>query len=325
MKTKYLTISVLFLIISIVCTIACENYTGSNSNGFFSANRIYFIKLAERTENYGTLCYIMENSETVHTVTDKYMTSFSINRDKTKVVFAEFIPGYSGSYIAFMNINGSSYQQNYIDGSNPSFNAEGNLIYFDHDGILFSMNIDGTDKKQIDIPGVTGAKRFPRISPDGNTLAFCQFSPGSNWYSDNIVFLYTYDLTTGHVTKLNDNSIPASFLNWSPDGETIAFSTTTGVTPPIYELWSVKANGSEQPIKLTNSDHPSSGACGFPGYMDNDYIFCGSSRNKKLYYYSDWDGNHYMYELAKVKSDGTSVDIILPGHSIRNPVWIFKW
>jgi len=309
-------------LILIMTLTGCNNGTGTNEGiQADSGNRIYFIKMAPLTEAHGTLCFIYENSRTVYTVTNRNMTGFSVNEDKTKIVFAEVLSGYSGTFLATINIDGSSYQQNYISGSNPSF-GNGDLIYFDDQGTLFSINMDFTGKKQIDVP-VEGTKRFPRLSPDGELLAFYQTSPGSRWYSDDIVFLYTYNLKTGSVSKLNDASIPVSYHNWSPDGSLIAFSTTTGITPPLYETWVVKADGSEQPVKITDAWHPSSGACGFPVYIDdNDFLLVGSTKQKELNYYSSWDGNHYKYELAKLKSDGTAVTILLPGISIRNPVFV---
>jgi Tol biopolymer transport system component len=121
---------------------------------------------------------------------------------------------------------------------------------------------------------------------------------------------------------LNNDSIPVSYLNWSPDGTTIAFSTTTGITPPVRELWTVTADGSAQPQRIADSGSPAVGACGFPGFSDDGFILCGSTRNKLLNWRSSWDGSHYMYELAKISSDGTALTILLSGYSIKDPVWV---
>jgi dipeptidyl aminopeptidase/acylaminoacyl peptidase len=184
------------------------------------------------------------------------------------------------------------------------------------------MSLDGTNKTKLEIPEVSGTKKFPRLSPDGARLAFYQTSPGSKWYSDNVAYIYVLDLASQEVTKLNNASIPASCLSWSPDGSLIAFSTTTGVTPPIHELWTVKADGSEYPVRIADSGSPSTGACGYPAFIDNDNILCGSTKNKILNWRSDWDGSHYKYELAKIGPDGTGFTILLAGRSIKDPLWV---
>jgi len=316
----------LFPVIAILGLLGCGNQSGSNDvsggDAAKSAGRIYFIKMAENTEANGTLCYIPKDSKTVYTVSGKNMAGYSVNKDHTMIVFAEVLEGYSGTYIGFMKTDGSAYRQTNIRGSNPSFNNSGNIVYFDDNGALYSMNVDGTGKMEIEVSEVEGTKIFPRISPDGSKLAFYQTSPGDKWYYDDVVYLYVYDLAAGNVIKLNNDSIPVSYLNWNPDGTTIAFSTTTGVTPPIHELWSVKADGSAQPQRITDSESPVSGACGFPGFSDDGFILCGSTKNKTLNYYSSWDGSHYKYELAKISPDGTELTILLAGYSIKDPVLI---
>jgi Tol biopolymer transport system component len=301
------------------------NPDGGNTNGGGAANsasRIYFIKMAEQTEASGTLCFLPEGSTTAYTFPNKTMTSYSVSNDNTMIVFAEVLTGYSGTYLAFMNTDGTSYRQTHVQGSNPSFNSGGNTVYFDDNGTLYSMNTDGTDKQEIEIPEVSGTKRFPRISPDGGKLAFYQTSPGYKWYYDDVVYLYVYDTASGQVTKLNNNSIPVSYLNWNSDGTMIAFSTTTGVTPPVHELWTVTADGSAQPQRIADSGSPAVGACGFPSFSGDGFILCGSTKNKLLNWRSSWDGSHYKYELAKISSDGTALTILLSGYSIKDPVWV---
>jgi Tol biopolymer transport system component len=295
-----------------------ENNTGNTD--ITGKEKIYFIKTAYQSETTGTLCYIYTNSSAIHTVSGKTMSAYSLNGEQTKVVFAEILAGYSDAYIGTMNINGTGYHQTTIRGFNPCFNIEGTRIYFDDGSDLYSMNINGGDIRKIDIPGVEGAKKFPRVSPDGTKLAFYQSSPGYKWYYDDVVYLYIYDINTHQLTKLNDDSIPVSYLDWNTDGSMLAFSTTTGITPPIHELWTVKADGSEQPVKIAEAGSPASGACGFPGFADDGSILCGSTKNKMLNWCSSWDGDHYKYELARRNADG-SLRVLLPGISVKDPRW----
>jgi Tol biopolymer transport system component len=289
-----------------------------------SGGRIYFIELDSESETSGTLSYIRSNSSVVEQVSGKTITSYSINREKTKAAFAEVISGYSGAYIAVMNIDGSGYLQTNVRGDNPCFGSDGASVYFDDGGELYSMNIDGTGKQLLTIPEVSGTKKFPRISPDGSKLAFYQTSPGYKWYYDDVVYLYIYDFATDRAIKLNNTSIPVSHLTWNSDGSTIAFSTTTGVTPPIHELWTVKADGSDELVKIAESGSPATGACAFPSFTADGSLLCSSTKNKVLNWRSDWDGSHYKYELARINADGTSLEILLPGTSVKDPVWVEK-
>ena len=332
MNRKYLNLAAFVLVCSLAlgftlagCSddeVGGNSYSDGNGGGVNNhGDRVYFIKMAENTEASGTLYYIPVGSTKVVACSNKNMTSFYLNKAGTKIVFSEILSGYSGTYIGFMNIDGKEYQQTNISGSNPCFGSDENIVYFDDGGNVYSMKIDGTEKQVINIPGVDGTKRFPRISPDGKKLAFYQTSPGSRWYYDDVVYLYIYDLDTNQVTKLNNNSIPVSYLNWSPDGTIIAFSTTTGITPQVYELWVVETDGTSQPEQISDNGSPATGACGFPSFTKDGSILCGSTKNKKLNYRSSWDGDHYMYELATIEADGLSLTtILLPGYSIKNPL-----
>jgi hypothetical protein len=287
-------------------------------------NKFFFIQTGRETEASGTLYYMVDDSTEPRVLSDKIFTSFFVKSGDSKVVFAEIISGYSGAYIGTMDIDGSGYHQTNERGFNPCLNNDSSLIYFDDGTDIYTMNLDGTDRKKFDIPEVTGPKKFPRLSPDGAKLAFYQESPGSKWYYDNVVYLYILDLSTCGVTKLNNVSIPVSYLNWSPDGEMIAFSTTTGITPPIHELWTVKTDGSEEPVRITDSGSPLTGACAYPYFIDNLSIVCASTKAKSFNYRSDWDGDHYKYELAKIGADGKNLSILLSNISIKDPAWITK-
>jgi dipeptidyl aminopeptidase/acylaminoacyl peptidase len=81
-------------------------------------------------------------------------------------------------------------------------------------------------------------ERHPRFSPDDASLAFWRSrSPGRvpiDQIEDSAIF--TRDLTTGRETQVTDWSIHASMLDWSPDGQWIAF---------IPEYWNGAAGGAD--------------------------------------------------------------------------------
>jgi hypothetical protein len=287
-----------------------------------TTDKILFIKMDALTEASGSLYYTVPGSSALNMVSGKKMTSFSVNPQKTMIVFAEILSGYSGTWLATMNIDGSNYHRTNIQANNPGFNADGTLIYFDDDTDIYTVQLDGTDKQKLDLSAISGSKRYPRVSPDGTKLAFYQRLRPEKWYYDDEIYLYVLDLVSSTATRLTPSSIPVSYLNWNADGTRIAFSTTTGITPPVRNTYTVKADGSEAPVKITDEASPATGACGFPAYQSEDTLLCSSTKNKELCYYSSWDGDHYRYELATIKTDGTGLSIVLPGVSVKNPVWV---
>src|SRR5262249_48927002 len=80
----------------------------------------------------------------------------------------------------------------------------------------------------------SGASLTPRLSPDGNLLA----------YSANDLF--TYDLRRSVANKLTNTAASNRYPVWMPDGKHIIFSSTGGE----YAIWWVRADGSSQPQKL---------------------------------------------------------------------------
>jgi Tol biopolymer transport system component len=310
----------------------CDNSTGNgNPNGGDGnketenpappANRVFFIKTDSQTEALGTLSWISEGSSTVKSLSKK-AANFSLNRDKTKMVFAESLTGYSGTWLAVMNLDGTGYIQTNVAGNNPCFSYDGTEIYFDKDGEILKMGINGNNQQRIDITDISASKKYPRLSPDGKKLAFYSSSPGPKWYSDDVVYLYVLDFESGGIVKLNADSIPVSSLSWKQDGTEITFNTLTGITPPVRNLYRIKADGSEAAVEIANDSNPATGACGYPAFFDDGSILCASTKNKTLNYRSEWDGTHYVSELASINPDGTGLKILLSGVPVRDPVFV---
>jgi Tol biopolymer transport system component len=102
---------------------------------------------------------------------------------------------------------------------------------------LFMVNDDGTDLQEL-LPGLPGLVGIPRISPDGNQLAFARY-PG--WDERDRAEIAIVDLNTKQLQSLlvvpapaNGGELYISGLDWTPDGKYIAFSSNHEGQSDIY-------------------------------------------------------------------------------------------
>lgn len=114
-------------------------------------------------------------------------------------------------------------------------------------------------------PGYLGTQ--PELSPDGTRLANVETT--SQFYdfqaNNGAIVTRTFDTTTntfGPITTLVANLPGASsyYPSWSPDGAWLMFTRTIGnsYSDSSAELWVVKADGTQPPIRLAIAD-PSTG------------------------------------------------------------------
>ena len=110
-------------------------------------------------------------------------------------------------------------------------------------GGLFVMNADGTNVRKIRSEGY-----FPAWSPDGRQIVYATEGPTSpyNRISDQSR-LRILDLDTGATRQLPTGD--ATQPHWSPHGDRIAY---WGLRDTQRDLWTVSANGSGEPLTVTN-------------------------------------------------------------------------
>jgi TolB protein len=165
------------------------------------------------------------------------------------------VPSPPGTEIVFQSDGGGASDDIYVvnaDGSgltrltdypdadlDPSWSGDGRQIYFlssNRNGSgtldLYAMNADGTDAHLVlaDIYGSNGLPQLYAVSPDGTRIAFGATTP---LQSPQNVDLFVMNLDGSDRTRIAD--LPCEFLDsnchnlealdWSPDGQRIAYST----------------------------------------------------------------------------------------------------
>src|SRR5262249_54792123 len=84
-----------------------------------------------------------------------------------------------------------------------------------------------------------------RFSPDGSQLVYAAY----NYRWDDTGRLRLVDAATGKMRELTPAKASESWLDWSPDGKTIAFLSTRGGRTQIYLQ---PAQGAGEPTALTS-------------------------------------------------------------------------
>ena len=107
---------------------------------------------------------------------------------------------------------------NTTDEVSPSLSADGSLLVFaSGDGLEFMAASGGA--RQVLLPASENIRDFaPTISPDGNQVAFI-----SN--RTNTDEIWVLNRVTGELRALTSGAQPMGGLNWSADGQRLAFTT----------------------------------------------------------------------------------------------------
>jgi Tol biopolymer transport system component len=113
---------------------------------------------------------------------------------------------------------------------------------------IFLFSLESGEKWRLTAPPadyLTGALE-PRFSPDGGTLAFVRQRVVSQ--SD----IYLVPVRGGEPRRLTFGNHNTAGLDWTPDGESILFSSSRSPRGGFWSLWRISASGGEpQPVEVS--------------------------------------------------------------------------
>jgi TolB protein len=180
------------------------------------------------------------------------------------------------------------------------FSPDQSMILFlqtnpDGSNDLFVIRADGTGLTRLNPPTVTLDCCLPpqaRWSPDGRSIVFEGFAPGSGGGSGSA--LYTVQPDGSHLHRLTALGTSALMPAWSPDGRWIAFVTFGGFGWPEIAL--VHPDGTGQHKVTSSSD-------GFA----SDPVWSPDS-TQLLISYGQFDAKHqWQFHLWRMRLDGSGL------------------
>jgi Tol biopolymer transport system component len=159
----------------------------------------------------------------------------------------------------------------------------GNRIVFpsiDKDlDVLWLMNIDGTDARQITRPKIPQPKKRrlfplgdydPKLSPDNSKVAAMRYFGGEIWH------IFVLDLATGKEKELSTGEVSEGLPEWSSDGKLLIFTHWDRKYHRKMGIYSVRPDGNDREMVPLPRGFLLNHANFFPGE--------GSSKDARIVY-----------------------------------------
>lgn len=156
---------------------------------------------------------------------------------------------------------------------------------------IFVINSDGSDPQQL-----TPYAYYSDLSwsPDGQTIAFSTF---------NAIHVVSADGT--EFRQLTDQHTD-SFPVWSPDGEFIAFQSTRENEEDHFDIYVMRADGSDIRRLTTDAAH--------------DRLPSWSPDGRRIIFESNRDSDDWLYHIYIMNADGSGQERLVEIES-NFPVW----
>jgi len=159
----------------------------------------------------------------------------------------------------------------------------GNRIVFPSKGkdldVLWLMNIDGTDARQITRPKIPQPKKHsqfplgdydPKLSPDNSKVAAMRYFGGEIWH------IFVLDLATSKEKDLSTGEVSEGLPEWSSDGKLLIFTHWDREYHRKMGIYTVKPDGSNRKMVPLPRGYLHNHANFFPGE--------GSSKDTRIIY-----------------------------------------
>ena len=187
----------------------------------------------------------------------------------------------------------------------PAFSPDGNRIAFTSNGDgnneIYVMNADGSNPIRLTNNLAIDSRSV--FSPDGEKIAFSRREPASPDTSMRSDDIYVMNANGTDQTRLTFGARADTHANFSPDGETIAFTSARDGNSEIYVM---NADGTNQ-TRLTSNNATDE----FPTF---------SSDGEKMAFSSNREGN---FEIYVMNSDGSGTPTRLTNNLVSDskPDW----
>jgi TolB protein len=165
----------------------------------------------------------------------------------------------------------------------PTWNKDGSSLVYtvysfnppSEDAELYTYSLK--DRKQTLLLQQTGPQDFPALSPNGDRIAYMSsiatLLPGFG--SSVTQQLWVASLQDGRSRQLFWGSFRETRPAWSPDGNSLAFSSDRGGNP---DIWMIDSEGREAPIQLTSGPGAETSPAWSP--RGNEIAFVSSAAGK---------------------------------------------
>ena len=187
--------------------------------------------------------------------------------------------------------------------SNPTLTPDGKTVIFSYEGDLWKADINSTAATRL--TAMQGEETSPRVSPDGQWLAF-----SSNQFGNNDV--YVMPLAGGDIKQLTYNDAGDNVDSWSWDSKSIYFNSSRYNG---FSEYKVAATGGT-PVRLFGHyfntihgvvEHPQTGELFFSNTWESIYfptrkhykgaynpdIQSYNPKTKAYKKYTDWQGKDF--------------------------------
>ena len=160
----------------------------------------------------------------------------------------------------------------------PNWSNDGRKLIFNHDGLLYSIPVEGGAPELIPTGFARRINNDHGISPDGTQLVISdQTETGSS-------MIYMLPISGGEPQKITRKS-PSYWHGWSPDGKMLAYCAERNGN---YDIYTIPQAGGEE-TRLTTAEGLDDG----PDYSaDGEFIYFNSERSGKM-------------EIWRMKTDGS--------------------
>jgi tricorn protease len=151
--------------------------------------------------------------------------------------------------------------------------SQGKLVFSYH-GDIWIANENGSNA--VRLTAHVARDVFPRLSPDGQWVAF-----SSDRYGNNDVFIIP--AAGGEPKQLTFATTPDTVLNWAPDGKGVLFATSRAVSPWRSPIYLVSIDGSvPTPLPIDS---------GVQGMLKQDGSMLAFNRMGASYWRKGYRGN----------------------------------